>query len=69
MPNKDKKACEEQKSIAHSTISQNKISNRIIFSNDVNSKTLKKITPQSILNRIKEMKKKKVQKKIIKKNV
>ena len=47
LPNKDKKFVEDQKS----TISQNKISNRFIFSNDAYSKTLKKITPQSILKR------------------
>lgn len=58
LPNKDKKFIEDQKSIVHSTISQNKISNRYIFSNDINCKTLKKITPQSILKRIKDMKKK-----------
>ena len=54
LPNKDKKFVEDQKS----TISQNKISNRYIFSNDPNCKTLKKITPQSILKRIKDTKKK-----------
>ena len=69
LQNKEKKIVEDQKSIGHSTISQNKISNRYIFSNDANCKTLKKITPQSILKRIKDMKKKKAQKKIIEKNV
>ena len=58
LQNKEKKIVEDQKSIVHSTISQNKISNRYIFSNDPNCKTLKKITPQSILKRIKDMKKK-----------
>ena len=58
LPNKDKKLVEDQKSIVHSTISQNKISNKYILSNDANCKTLKKITPQSILKRIKDMKKK-----------
>ena len=62
LQNKDKKIIEEQKSIIHSTISQNKISNRFIFSNDAYSKTLKKIIPQSILKRW-------FRKKIIKKNV
>ena len=63
--NKDQKLKEEPKIQFNNTIIQNKISNKYIYANDINSRTIKQTTPNKIfykarMKRLKEVSEKKI---------